>query len=92
MLHLTICRPLGDVPGHTRGVAHCHTLLLLVLLVFDVILGVVALLPVGGVARLLSHVLSLVREDNVAFLLVDFLTNPGERVSQRVEMSLILCF
>ena len=91
MLHLTICRPLGDVPGHTRGVAHCHTLLLLILLL-GVILGVVALLPVGGVARLLRHVLGLVREDNVAFLLVDFLTNPGERVSQRVEMSLILCF
>ena len=89
MLHLTICRPLGDVPGHTRGVAHCHTLLLLIL---GVILRVVALLPVGGVAGLLSHVLGLVREDNVAFLLVDFLTNPGERVSQRVEMSLILCF
>ena len=90
MLHLTICRPLGDVSGHTRGVAHCHTLLLL--LVLGVILRIVALLPVGGVARLLSHILSLVREDNVAFLLVDFLTNPGERVSQRVEMSLILCF
>ena len=71
MPHLTICHPLDDVPGDTRGVAHCHTLLLAIL-----VLGVVTLLPVGGVASLLGHVLCLVREDNVAFLLVEFLTNP----------------
>ena len=75
MLHLTICRPLGDVPGHTRCVTHCHTLLL-GLLVLDGLLGLVTLLPVRGVTRLLCHVLRLVREDNVAFLLVEFLTNP----------------
>ena len=91
MLHLTICRPLGAVPGHTRGVAHCHALLL-GLLVLDAVLGVVTLLPVGGVTSLLCHVLCLVREDNVAFLLVEFLTNPGGRGLARVEMSLILCF
>ena len=75
MPHLTICHPLDDVSGDTRGVAHCHTLLL-GLLVLDVVLGVVTLLPVGGVASLLCHVLRLVREHNVAFLLVEFLTNP----------------
>ena len=95
MPHLTICHPLDDVPGDTRGVAHCHALLLGILVldgVLDVVLGVVTLLPVGGVASLLGHVLCLVREDNVAFLLVEFLTNPEGRGLARVEMSLILCF
>ena len=75
MLHLTICCLLGHISGDTRGLSHCHTLLLAIL---DVGLLFTALLPVGGVAGLLSHVLGLVGEDNVAFLFVDFLTNPEE--------------
>ena len=76
MLHLTICCLLGHISGDTRGLSHCHTLLLLAILILDVGLLFTTLLPVGGVAGLLSHVLGLVGEDNVAFLFVDFLTNP----------------
>ena len=71
MLHLTICCHLGHISGNTRGLSHCHTLLLAIL-----ILDVATLLPVGGVAGLLCHLLRLVGEHNVAFLFVDFLTNP----------------